>query len=348
MVDLVGDIDREYFVDPFIALINSIVFQQLSYNVANTIWDRFVNLFENITPKAIMEKSFDELRKCGLSKTKIDYMRNVSEAVLDGYIDFSKFKYYNDKKIINKLIKIKGIGDWTAEMFLIFALNRKDILAYKDLGIRKGIKWLYNLKKEPTKIEFEKIKKIYSPNNTLASFYLWEITLRNYYKYDNINEIYTDNNIMYLNSPIGLIEIHSNGKEVVKIQFVDEKRYKEKKDKVLNKSYSQLKEYFQGKRFKFDLPLKIEGTEFQNNVWNELIKIPYGYTYSYKEVAKNIGNENASRAVGNANNKNILPIIIPCHRVIGSNGNMKGYEGGLWRKKWLLDHENDMIKKNNN
>ena len=100
--------------------------------------------------------------------------------------------------------------------------------------------------------------------------------------------------------------------------------------------YPQLKEYFSGERKHFDLPLEIEGTEFQKRVWNELLKIPYGRTISYKELAVRLGDEKVIRAAASANGANPLPIVIPCHRVIGSNGSLIGYGGGLEIKEKLL------------
>ncbi len=101
----------------------------------------------------------------------------------------------------------------------------------------------------------------------------------------------------------------------------------------------QLNEYFEGSRKQFDLKLNAEGTDFQKKVWKQLEQIPYGKTTSYLELSKKIGDVKAIRAVANANGKNPLWIIIPCHRVIGSNGSLTGYAGGLHRKKWLLEHE---------
>ena len=109
---------------------------------------------------------------------------------------------------------------------------------------------------------------------------------------------------------------------------------------LLNECKKQLEEYFAGKRLQFDLPLQQEGTPFQQKVWEALLTIPYGRTISYLELSKRIGNAKAIRAVGTTNGSNQISIIVPCHRVIGSNGDLTGYGGDLWRKKWLLDHEN--------
>jgi methylated-DNA-[protein]-cysteine S-methyltransferase len=101
----------------------------------------------------------------------------------------------------------------------------------------------------------------------------------------------------------------------------------------------QLSEYFAGARHSFDLPLRLEGTVFQQRVWHALTEIPYGETWSYGQLARRIGNPNASRAVGLANGRNPISIVVPCHRVIGADGSLTGYGGGLARKQWLLAHE---------
>ncbi|MDX2092832.1 MAG: methylated-DNA--[protein]-cysteine S-methyltransferase [Kofleriaceae bacterium] len=108
---------------------------------------------------------------------------------------------------------------------------------------------------------------------------------------------------------------------------------------VLKTTAKQLGEYFRGDRFDFDLPLAMEGTSFQQRVWQELAKIPFAATWSYGQLAKAIGKPSASRAVGAANGRNPISIIVPCHRVIGANGSLTGYGGGMKAKQWLLAHE---------
>lgn len=150
-------------------------------------------------------------------------------------------------------------------------------------------------------------------------------------------------------SPVGLLTIKATDKFVSAVLFDkrDSDTLPEKMDTeatsydhpLLNKCCKQLQEYFAGTRIEFDLPLKQQGTPFQQKVWDELLRIAYGKTISYLELSKRIGDVKAIRAVGTTNGKNQLAIIVPCHRVIGSNGTLTGYGGGLWRKKWLLDHE---------
>ena len=153
------------------------------------------------------------------------------------------------------------------------------------------------------------------------------------------------NNIFFYETEIGIIGIRENNKSITDIYFskVDTNDNIEETD-LIKECFKQLKEYFEGNRVKFDLPLDARGTEFQKKVWNELLRIPYGETKSYKDIAVAIGNEKACRAIGMANNKNPIPIIIPCHRVIGSNGKLVGYAGGLNVKEKLLYIEKIDVK----
>ena len=147
----------------------------------------------------------------------------------------------------------------------------------------------------------------------------------------------------YYKSKIGLIEIMSTKNTILAINFVKAKKFKNSNIPILKKCIKQIDEYFRGKLRRFSLNLHLQGTDFQKKVWRRLIKIPFGKTVSYKDIAVRIGNRRAFRAVGNANNKNSITIIVPCHRVIGSNGSLVGYGGGLWRKKWLLKHEKNLL-----
>ena len=141
---------------------------------------------------------------------------------------------------------------------------------------------------------------------------------------------------------IGKIIIEESEEKISRIEIVNGTEKfdgKEEETELINKTYKELDEYFRGKRKTFDIPLKIEGTEFQKKVWNALLEIPYGETRSYLEIAKRVGNPKASRAVGMANHNNKIIIIIPCHRVIGSNKKLIGYAGGLDVKERLLKLE---------
>ncbi len=144
-------------------------------------------------------------------------------------------------------------------------------------------------------------------------------------------------------SPIGILEIVGTEEAICSIMFSNREEIVNfnnvETPKSLKHCFNELNEYFQGKRCEFTFPYLYEGTDFQKTVWNALKEIPYAKTGTYKDIAVSIGNEKAIRAVGSANGKNKLSIVIPCHRIIGSNGKLTGYAGGLWRKEWLLQHE---------
>ena len=144
-----------------------------------------------------------------------------------------------------------------------------------------------------------------------------------------------------INSPLGFVLIEGNEEGISKISVTsDETILSETISDLFDDVVTQLNEYFQGNRTDFQFKMNPIGTDFQKKVWEELLKIPFGKTVSYQEVTNNLGDPKAIRAVANANGKNPLWIVVPCHRVIGSDGSLTGYAGGLWRKKWLLDYEN--------
>ncbi len=141
-------------------------------------------------------------------------------------------------------------------------------------------------------------------------------------------------------SPIGNLIIQCSDTHIISVLFNDEPAdFKNEHHPLLQLCIDQLDEYFRGKRKAFDLPLNQTGTAFQLKVWDLLYQIPYGKIISYQQLSKQYGDVKAIRAIASANGKNHIPIIVPCHRVIGSNQSLTGYSGGLWRKQWLLEHE---------
>ena len=144
-------------------------------------------------------------------------------------------------------------------------------------------------------------------------------------------------NTVNVDTPLGRMYISSDGENITGLRFGSCES--ETPDAVLMKAKAELQEYFAGQRKSFDLPLKPEGTPFQQSVWRALCEIPYGETASYGQIAERIGNKKACRAVGMANNRNPIAIIIPCHRVIGAGGKLTGYAGGLDKKEFLLELE---------
>jgi methylated-DNA-[protein]-cysteine S-methyltransferase len=146
--------------------------------------------------------------------------------------------------------------------------------------------------------------------------------------------------IAFLKSPLGITKIVGDANGISEISVSDEGEVSVSIPKELEQAVIQLQDYFEGKRNDFHLKLNPKGTEFQQRVWQELLNIPFGKTLSYLELSKKLGDVKAIRAVAAANGKNPLWIVVPCHRVIGADGSLTGYAGGLGRKKWLLEHEN--------
>ncbi len=153
----------------------------------------------------------------------------------------------------------------------------------------------------------------------------------------------TESSFAYYESPIGLIEIGGTADGITSLFFVEERRSDVTSNVVCAEGVRQISEYFEGSRKEFDLPISLGGTEFQRQVWTELTVIPFGQTVSYGDLARSIGKPSAVRAVGAANGDNPISIIVPCHRVIGSDGGLTGYGGGLERKQWLLKHEGGLL-----
>lgn len=152
-------------------------------------------------------------------------------------------------------------------------------------------------------------------------------------------------NIQYcsiLQSPLGPVSIFADEQFVQKITFQEDLIAEPNENEVTQLALLQLTAYFEGNLKTFSLPLKQSGTAFQQEVWSALLSIDYGLTRSYLQMAKQMNNVLAIRAMAAANGKNNLAIVVPCHRVIGSDGTLVGYAGSLWRKKWLLDHEREV------
>lgn len=145
----------------------------------------------------------------------------------------------------------------------------------------------------------------------------------------------------FIETPVGILELKGDAEGLASVLFKDAENVmvSEKIPKELKETVNQLQEYFEGKRKEFNLILSPEGTDFQKKVWKQLEQIPFGKTTSYQQMANQLGDPKVIRAAASANGKNPISIIIPCHRVIGTDGSLTGYAGGLHRKKWLLEHE---------
>jgi len=175
-IDKIGIIKRKVTPDPFEALISSVVGQQISSKAAVTVWNRLVELLGSITPESISQADISKIQVCGMSQRKAGYIKGIAEAAISGEVDFDLLHTMIDEEIIKKLSSLHGVGEWTAEMLLIFSLNRPDVVSYKDLAIRRGMMNLYGLKELP-KEKFDRYKKRYSPQGSVASLYLWALSV---------------------------------------------------------------------------------------------------------------------------------------------------------------------------
>lgn len=174
--------------DDFKCIIKYIIGQQISDKTRESIWIKMCKKYKDITPKTMNNISEIELRNLGICKQKVTYIKNLSLAVLNNQIDFQVFKKLTNQEIINELTKIKGIGNWTAEMYLIFSLGRENVLSKGDLSIKRIIKWMYNLEELPSSKDLETYFSNWLQYSTIVSVYFWEAIAKDIIK-KNINEL---------------------------------------------------------------------------------------------------------------------------------------------------------------
>jgi DNA-3-methyladenine glycosylase II len=175
-IDRIGAIEREVTPDLFTALVKSVVAQQISTKAANTVWGRLCDQLTDITPDNIAAVGVYEIQKCGLSMRKAGYIKGLGDAAICGKLDLLKLRELPDVEIIKKLLSLRGLGVWTAEMILIFSLYRPDVVSWGDLAIRRGMMNLYGLE-NLTKEQFDLYRKRYSPYGSVASLYLWALSV---------------------------------------------------------------------------------------------------------------------------------------------------------------------------
>ena len=173
LIQRVGPISQRLQSDGFNSLASAIVSQQLSDRAASTIWGRVETALGGVTPTTILAASTDTLRGAGLSGSKTSFLRDLAERTLDGRLDIERLRELPDDDIVAELISVKGIGRWTAEMYLIFSLGRPDVLALDDGAIRATIGWLYDLGGAAERADAERIGEAWRPYRTAASLYLW-------------------------------------------------------------------------------------------------------------------------------------------------------------------------------
>lgn len=194
LITVIGDVEVTLRSDYLASIVRSIIGQQISVSAASAIYKRLQDqLNGGITAEALLTETNDALRNAGLTKRKTEYVKDLAEKVVSGALDLEHISKYDNQAIIDQLINVKGIGKWTAEMFLILSLGRKDILAIDDVGIQRAAMWLYKTEKaERRNILIEK-SPLWKPYRSVASFYLWEAIHKDYIlKYRTIDELMQD------------------------------------------------------------------------------------------------------------------------------------------------------------
>ena len=175
-IDRIGLIERETKPDVFLAIVDSIISQQISSKAADTVLERLCRLLGDVTAARIAATEIGRIQECGMTMKKAGYIKNIAEKVLSGELALDELPTLPDDEVIRRLVSLDGIGVWTAEMLLLFALGRPNVVSYGDLAIRRGMMNLYGLKDLP-KAKFERYRKRYSPYGSVASLYLWQLAV---------------------------------------------------------------------------------------------------------------------------------------------------------------------------
>ncbi|MGM9988276.1 MAG: DNA-3-methyladenine glycosylase family protein [Bacillaceae bacterium] len=173
-IDEIGYINREVTPDLFAALVKSIVGQQISVKAAETVWNRMLVQFTEITPEKIVNTPLEHIQKLGITMRKATYIKEAAEKVLSGELNIEDLQHKSDDEVCKELSKLNGVGIWTAEMLMTFSMQRSNVISYDDLAIQRGLRMLYHHRKIDKKL-FNKYKRRYSPYATVASLYLWAI-----------------------------------------------------------------------------------------------------------------------------------------------------------------------------
>lgn len=174
VMERLGPLRREVMPDLFAALVHAIVGQQVSMTVQRTLWQRLCARLGEVTPSSVLAVAPEELRALGLSGRKVEYVREAAQAVTDGRLDVEALREMDDAAVCAALVGLRGVGVWTAEMLLLFSLQRQDVLSYDDLAIRRGLRMLYR-HREIDRERFERYRRRFSPYGSVASLYLWAV-----------------------------------------------------------------------------------------------------------------------------------------------------------------------------
>ena len=366
VIDKIGNIKRKVDHDLFSSIVHHIIGQQISSKAQETIWKRLNDNLSKIDADSILALGEEKIQSFGISSRKTEYIFDFANKIKNNEFDLESIWQKNDEEVIKELSSLKGIGEWTAQMLLLFCMERKNIFSYDDVAIQRGLRMLYRHKKI-TKPLFEKYKRRYSPYCSIASLYLWEVAQG---KIEGLKDplpikkkTKTEDKIYYkttYNSPLGKLTLASDKINLTGLWLEGQKYFesglygkaiKDDNLEIFKKTKDWLKRYFNNQKPNInELSLKPKGSAFRLEVWKILTKIPYGKTMTYKEIASITAKKQgkkimSAQAIGGAIGHNPILIIIPCHRVIGSNNSLTGYAGGIENKIKLLELEGIDTKK---
>lgn len=351
VIDRLGKLERAVECDPKAEVLRQIIGQQISSKALLTVWDRLSLKMRELHINDVCDLDERILAACGIPSRKINWILNFLEAINNGSFSLKELEAMDDDEAVRRLSSFDGIGKWTAQMILIFAMQRQDILSTDDFGIRRGLCMLYHKKKLDQKF-LARIRKRYSPYASVASFYLWAVSsgavaeLCDPAATNKSDQI--QGSVLFYSSPLGPMRLEAYGGAISSVEFCDHASQNcilDKEDhRVLKQTKAWLRAYFAAKALPVLPPLAMHGTAFQQRIFALLLEIPYGETVSYTALALRYcqrygAARMASQAVGRAVGANPLAVLIPCHRVVGSDGALVGYAYGIAKKKALLDLE---------
>lgn len=361
LVERFGYIERQTDLPLFPTLVRNIVSQQVATSVAERTYERLAAKVGEVTPQSIATLGEEGLRGIGLPVRKSRWVVSAAERFLSGEFDPEEIAGLSDRQAIRKLTKLDGVGVWSAEMLLMFSLARENILSSGDLILRRAIATLYGERKlTPRRIEH--YRKLFSPYCSVASLYLWaygnslprrqtEVTIRplGFARLKNKTLCYS-----FYNTSYGEMLVASSVKGACRVAFADDReevldelRAEMRGAQLVERtdpSHKEIVRAIEGKGAK-SLTLYLEGTPFERKVWREVLRVPYGITVSYADIAATTGYTKAYRSVGNAVSANPIAILIPCHRVIHADGSLGNYNAGVEKKLSLVGEEKQRIIK---
>lgn len=355
IVERFGYIERPTSAPLFQSLVRNIVSQQIAATVAERTLRELQGRVGRITPEAVLTLGSEGLRELGLPARKVGWIVAAAQRFMAGEFDESVLAGLSDEELLERLTSLRGVGRWSAQRLMMFSLSRENVLPDEDLALRHSLEVVYG-ESNLTAERLEYYRSLFSPYCSVASLYLWayEASLPRTKREITIRSLgfarLKDKVVRYSfhTTPRGEMLVASSAKGVCRVAFADDREEAldelraELKGAVLEERedlcHRQIMALLEGKG-PTRLTLYLEGTSFERKVWRELLKVPYGITVSYADIAAATGFTKAYRSVGNAVGANPIAVIIPCHRVIHADGTLGSYNAGADKKQLLLRAE---------